>query len=154
MKSTTRPSLSYQDKIGYSKVNLNGCFHLFRSGVSQEIFYLSMNITLHSFAEVLPIIILWNSAKHGCMYLKEQVDYICLLPSHLLAKMQNPFRLCGLKCFERKVQSAWTKKMWSVFDCRVYADVLPCCSSSMRYQLGIILSSSFLRFDVICPFVI
>lgn len=58
MNSTTQPSLSYLDKIGYTKVNLIICFHLFRSGVSQEMFYLNMNIALHSFAEVLPIIIL------------------------------------------------------------------------------------------------
>lgn len=46
-------SLSYLDEVGYSKVNLNACFHLFRSGVSHEIFYLNMSITLHSFAVVL-----------------------------------------------------------------------------------------------------
>lgn len=40
MNSTKWPSLSYLDKMGYSKVNLNLCFHQFRSGVSREIFHL------------------------------------------------------------------------------------------------------------------
>lgn len=144
MDCTKWPSLSYLDKMGYSKVNLNLCFHQFRSGVSHEIFHLiickSLCIIFCSFA-----IIPWNPAKHTCtgkllhlyrLYLKEQVVEIYLLPSDLLAKMWNPSRFQGSKCFERNVKVH--EQNVKCFDCRVYAGLLPCCSSRMRYQLVII----------------